>query len=303
MSGLSNMEKRMIYDGGKTRDSRIIRSKYLSFKGALTNSYQAEDIIFNEKKCRCLINPDKLTNDYDQKEISIDFKSGMEAGSVFYWPRTNSHWISYLRHFEEEAYYRARIRRCDYSIEIEEEPYWVYLRGPVETAIVWRQKHQIEFNELNYSIILYITKNDKTNKFFHRHQIVKFDGHNWRVDAVDRYSTPGILEVNLGEYNDTEFEETNTDNITPITKDPHIVVPKEVYGLDTKVEISIAGYVDPHGWFYIPNVDKNKVEIVESNSKDCLVNILSSKAGSFTIKYRQSNSDEPISAVVNIKSL
>ena len=76
---LDTMKKRMVFDGGDTSDGRNVRGKYLSFKSALNNSYQAEWITFNDKKWRCLINPDKITNDYDQKEISIDFKAEMKT--------------------------------------------------------------------------------------------------------------------------------------------------------------------------------------------------------------------------------
>ena len=86
---LDTMKKRMVFDGGDTSDGRNVRGKYLSFKSALNNSYQAEWITFNDKKWRCLINPDKITNDYDQKEISIDFKAEMKNGDVFYWIELN----------------------------------------------------------------------------------------------------------------------------------------------------------------------------------------------------------------------
>ena len=167
------MKKRLEFAGGSS-DGRNVQGKYLSFKSALIDSYQAENITFKGDQWRCLINPDKLKNDYDQKEISIDFKAHMKDGDVFYWDRTKSYWMAYLQHYEEEAYYRATIRKCNNYIDINGHRYWVYMRGPVETALIWQQKHQIISNDLNYSLMFYITKNDETLEYFKRLQIVKF---------------------------------------------------------------------------------------------------------------------------------
>ena len=118
MSSLDRMKKRASYTGYDLHDNIIVKDKYNSFKSALTMSYQAEWITFNEQKYRCLINPDKLKENYDQKEISIDFNSGIKNGSTFYWNRTNHHWLVYLQDYSEEAYFRASIRRCDYEIDV-----------------------------------------------------------------------------------------------------------------------------------------------------------------------------------------
>ena len=126
----------------------------------------------------------------------------MKNSSTFYWDRTGTHWLEYLQDYSEEAYLRASILRCNYEIDVNGHKYWVYLRGPEETDLVWRQKHQIEFNELNYSILLYVEKNEETLEYFNRFQISKFDGHNWRVATTDKYSQNGIIEVYLEEYFD-----------------------------------------------------------------------------------------------------
>ena len=96
------MKKRMQYAGGDA-DGRNVKGKLKSMLGALKNSYQAEWVTLNEydeenkASWRCLINPDKLKEDYDQKEISIEFESGLKEGDVFLWDRTNTHWIVYLQ--------------------------------------------------------------------------------------------------------------------------------------------------------------------------------------------------------------
>ena len=103
MSGLDNMRKRMLFEGGglSTSDGRNVNGKLLSFNSALWNSQHAEWITFDndetKQRHRCLINPDKLKEDYDQKEISIKLEDGLKEGQTFCWTRTNTHWIVYLQ--------------------------------------------------------------------------------------------------------------------------------------------------------------------------------------------------------------
>ena len=98
MSGLDNMKKRMLFEGGglSTSDGRNVNGKLLSFNSALWNSYHAEWITFDndetKQKHRCLINPDKLKEDYDQKEISIKYEDVHKERQTNCWTRHNPHW-------------------------------------------------------------------------------------------------------------------------------------------------------------------------------------------------------------------
>ena len=300
MSGINNMATRINYLGGKLADDRLNKGKLKSMLSAQGNSYQAEWITLDgsEEKWRCLINPDKLKEDYDQKEISIEFEAGLKEGDTFYWDRTNTHWITYLQEYSEEAYFRANIRRCNYSIEVNGHKYWVYLRGPVETSIIWRQKHQIEFNDLNYSLIMYVTKTEETQEFFTRFRTMKFGGHNWRVAATDRYSQRGIIEVNLEEhYDNPEEDEMIIPEIEIFGEDePHIEGPQFVKIFSENVSYSIKNA--SHGSFV---VSSNKVKIVSADENTLLLNIVSGKQGSFKIIYREEGKDD-IELEVTIES-
>ena len=159
MSGLDRMKTRLNYLGYDINDGRNVSGKYKSFKAALKDSYQAEYITLNkdtdnEKKWRCLINPSRLTEEYDKKILSIDYDAGVQEGTVFWWDRTNRYWIVNLQKHTEEAYFRGTISRCDYEIDIDGDSYWVSLIGPSETSTVWNQKHSIAWNDLNYKISL-----------------------------------------------------------------------------------------------------------------------------------------------------
>ena len=291
---LDTMKKRLEYAGGDA-DGRNVKGKLKSMLGALKNSYQAEWITLNEydeenkSLWRCLINPDKLKEDYDQKEISIQFESGLKEGDTFLWNRTNTHWLVYLQEYSEEAYFRAAIRRCDYQIDINGNKYWIYMRGPVETTIQWEQKHNLSFNDMNYSIIMYVSKNEETSKFFERHKVIKYDGHNWIVSAVDRYSQKGVIEVVLGEYFDNEMEDNM---VAPeiIEQDqalPHISGPQfvDAYAENIVYEIKNAN----NGTFV---VNSSKVVLNNVTGSSCEISILTGKSHSFDLIYQRVGEDD-----------
>lgn len=296
MGGLDAMKKRMDYNGGSTADGRNVLSKYRSFVSALDESYQGEWIIFNDRRYRCLINPDKLTNEYDQKEISIDFDAGMQCGDTFFWERTNSHWLVYLQKLEEEAYFRARIRQCNYQIN----GWWVYLRGPQETSLVWNQKHQIEINDLNSTILIYVTKTEETKEFFSRFQIIKFDGHNWRVSATDKYSQEGIIEVYLEEYFDNTMEDNMVipEIIEPDKNEVYIDGSSIVKPYDTNLIYKIMNF-SSRGEFV---VNSSKVKIVKQTENTIVIDIITGRSGKFDLEY-YSNGEQITVLTVTIDSL
>lgn len=284
------MFTRIQYAGG-VMDNRVDKSKLHSMQMALQNSYQAEWITLNDNKYRCLINPDKLKEDYDQKVISIEHSAGMKEGDVFYWDRTDTHWLVYLQQHSESAYFRAQIRRCNYEIEVNNHKYWVYLRGPVETALVWRQKHNIEFNDLNYSLLIYVTKNEETLDFFKRFQILKIDGHRWRVAATDIFSQGSIIEVYLEEFfdNSLEDEQIKKEPIIFGEEEPYIDGPQFVEPYQTEIKYSLVNNLNATGAFL---VSSKKVKIVNSDNNSCIINIISGKAGEFKIIYREEGKED-----------
>lgn len=302
------MRARMNWAGGDM-DGRLNKGKLKSMQGALWNSYQAEWITLKDdqvdeegnslaERWRCLINPDKLKEDYDQKEISIEFESGLKEGDTFLWDRTNSHWIVFLQQFTEEAYFRAQIRRCDYQIDIDGTKYWTYLRGPMETDIQWKTKHNISFNELNYSLLMYIPKNEQTMNFFERFKIIKFDNRNWEVQVVDRYSQRGVIEVSLIEYfnNDMEDAVVGPEIIQPDTEQPYIDGPQVVNVYDTDLTYEIKNTTSG---FWV--VNSNKVKITNSNETQCVIDILTGKSASFILTYKREN-EEDINLTINVES-
>ena len=298
---LELMQARMNAIGGATNDDRINDGKLKSLRSAMRNSYQAEWIQYKDNTCRCLINPVKLSTDYDQKEISIEFKDNMAVGQYFYWTRTDTWWIVLNQRLTEEAYFRGEIRKCNYEIQAEVNTYRIALRGPVETALVWNQKHQIQFNDMNYSLMFYITKNAETDAFFTRHRIVKFDGHNWKVAATDRYSQENIIEVYLEEAHDNEMQDAQEipeiekiDVTTTYIDGNQIVSP-----YDTDVKYRIINKTTAGTW----KTKSSKVKITSSDEDSCMVDVITGRSGSFTLQYILDNDEVAASLDVVIKSL
>lgn len=229
---LELLKKRLEFQGGNQKQ-RMSKGKVKTLKKALLYSYQAETAILSDgREFRCLINPDKNKPDYDNKIISIPFQDiclnkkqigkktfegqeiiGMKPGDVFVWKETNTHWLVFLQILNETAYFRSEIRRCDSQVFINGIPYWIYVRGPVETDIVWKQKANIDWNKMNYSLVIFITADENTNQFFSRFAKIKIKDprdnkeKTWRVVGVNPYYGDGIIQIFAEEYFENEIEQ------------------------------------------------------------------------------------------------
>lgn len=74
MSNKNNMNIRLNYRGGVNQQTRMNEDKVRSLKKALLYSYQAATAILSDgREFRCLINPNKLSVDLDNKILSIPF--------------------------------------------------------------------------------------------------------------------------------------------------------------------------------------------------------------------------------------
>lgn len=305
---LETMKERINYNGGKEQESRMNADKLRTLKKALLYSYQAATARLTDgREFRCLINPDKLKTRYDEKIISIPFfdiqlnpelkeskkfqktskgeeEIGMKPGDVFTWKETNTDWLVYLRRYEETAYFRAEIRKCDYEIEVNDKKYKVYIGGPDESAIIWNKVKKIEWNDLNYSLTMYITKDKNTEEFFHRFAKVEINKRPWEVQAVDTMSQDGIIIVALKETYENSIEkavekekvDTYVDLTQPYIKGPDIVYPYDVVTYYIK---NAAG-----GEFV---AEGSGFEIASQDAESIKLGIVTGKSGSFTLKYKR----------------
>jgi hypothetical protein len=76
------------------------------------------------------------------------------------------------------------------------------LKGPKESRIQTSVSHGISMDLPNYSLSILMPKNEDTLKYFTRYNKFYLQGYEtcWRIEAVDQFSTPGVLEIAAVEY-------------------------------------------------------------------------------------------------------
>jgi len=313
---LETLKTRLDFCGGHQQVDRMNVDKLKTLKKALFASYQsATAILADGREFRCLINSDRIENDYDNKFISIPFEDiclnaekvgktsegiqqiGMQPGDVFTWKENNTKWLVFLQRLEETAYFRAEIRRCEEEIQINDRTYYVYVKGPNTSKIDWRGV-DIKWNDLNYTLLLYVSKNAITENYFHRFDIVTLNGKPWQVQAVDTFSTAGIVEVALKEFysNSIEQEIENEKLENNITIDSPIEGPKEVYPYD------VLKYTILEKNNGVWKVSNNKARIINQTDSFVEIEIVTSKSGAFDLIY-QTEDAEDVVLPITIKSL
>lgn len=321
MSGLENMRTRLNYMGGQNQVARMNSSKLKSLKKALLYSYQAATAVLADgREFLCLINPDKLKISNEDKILSIPFEDirvnkeeginldktsrdvetiGVKAGDVITWKENNTQWLVYLQKIEEIAYFRAEIRRCNYTVEINGVSYAVPVYKNSTDKIDWLKVSNIDWNALNDTLTMYITKDENTLAYFHRFSIIKINNKPYEIQTSDSISADGIIVVCLKEYYQNTIEEEVAAEMPisdPIDEESaHIDGPFVIYPYDT-ITYTIANATDG---FWV--VDNEKVDILSQDSDSVKVYINTGKSGKFNLIYRSGSED--IILPVTISSL
>ena len=307
---------------------------------------QLEDIVDNlnnsEPMFRCLINHDKLKVDYEDKIISIPFSeppiggedpidTNFHNGTVFKWVHGNkqewtpdTYWIVYMQYSEETAYFRAEIRKADEQVEIVtidqqgneiSTSYRGWMTGPNETSILWNVKKGVVWNDMNYTKLLYITKDEDTLAFFQRFDRVIINGKPWEIQAYnENYSTSktagtesGIIRVALKQtYTNTDqfIKETLQNAETQVEEDstlePYIDGPTSAKPYD--IITFIAKNFNTQQTWSISNSTLAKIIQVSQDGKTIKVQILTGKSNKegFYVKY---GNDDNYQINVVIKSI
>lgn len=288
--------------GGFAQQHRMIRDKRHSLDMATLYSYQAAlirkwlpphegleppetEAIVPESACelllppvRALINPNKLTTDYDNKIVSVGFEHGFKPGDIFKWCQTNTFWIIYLQDLQELAYFRGDIRKCSYQVawldeEGNKQLTYIAVRGPVETKIDFIQKHTISVDNPNHSLNILMPKNPWTMQYFKRYSKFYLKGADnpdneicWRVEATDSISTPGILEVVAVEYYNNEFKDDIEDGLVDaLVLEP--IDPNE--GKEEMIDIKGETFTKPfyEGDFYVNSRETGEWSVVKRGKK------------------------------------
>ena len=327
MSSIDTLKKRINYDGGPMQEQRMNLDKLRSLKKALWYSYQAQTAILTDnREFRCLINHDKLKEDYDDKIISIPYDDiclnaaalelptdveqhiGMKVGDTFTWKETDTRWIIIQEILEENAYFRGTIRKAEDEVIINGHPYYGYL-GKWSKEALWHTKGLNSWSEMGYEVVLYITKNEETEDFFHRFKKVMISNRLWEVQMVNDITSDTMLIIYLKETFTNEFEpvdnnntiennsqeetenENNELNIEPMIIGQDIVSPFD------SVVYTIENAENGH-W----ELSNTKAKIINETEYSIDISIISAKSGNFEIKYVRDN-DILATKTVVIKSL
>lgn len=324
MSSLDNLKARLRYNGGAKQEDRMDLDKLRSLKKALLYSYQAQTAILNDdREFKCLINHDKLKEDYDDKIISIPYEDiclnaakgdkkmqeiGMKVGDIFTWKETNTKWIVIQEILEENAYFRGTIRRAEDEVMINGKPYYAYLRRPTYHTL-WHTKGLNSWSEMGYEVVLYITADDDTKDYFHRFTKVEINGRLWEVQMVDNITSDTMLIVYLKETFRNEFEPVENIGGNAATGDEEPTEPIDepsgvpaIQGNDSLYPFDTAIYTIENAengvWF----VSNSKAAIKHQTMSEAEVTIVSGKSGSVDLIYSREN-EEDIVKTITIKSL
>lgn len=314
MSGLNNLNKRLAYLGGHD-EGRMIKDKERTLKRVLWASYQAETAILPDgREFKCLINSDRIKTDFEDRTISIPFKdmcltskkleyTNIKVGDVITWKEDNSDWLVYFRRPEENAYFRAELRKCRYTTKIGECEYKIYLGGPIEIKQVWESKSTREgssfsWNDLNYHLAMYITKDENTLENIKRFSKIKIDGKTYEVQVADSISIEGLIEVALKEdfTNSYEEEEIIVEKIPEETV--YIDGPNKTYPFEIFTFSVING--NGKGAWEIDNL--KKAFILNQTAFEVTLKITTSKSGEFNLLYKEKD-NEVAKKLVTIESL
>ena len=324
MSSLDNLKNRINYAGGANQEARMNNDKLRSLKKALLYSYQGQTAILNDgREFRCLINHDKLKEDYDDKIISIPYKDiclnrekiydkthegeeeiGMKVGDTFLWKETNSRWIVIQEILEENAYFRATIRKAEDEVIIDGRPYYGYL-GKWTKGVLWHTKQLNSWSEMGYEVVLYITRDETTEKFFHRFQKVNIRDRVWEVQMVNDISSETLLIVYLKETFTNEFDPvTNTtepENIEPSGDEP-IIGTAAIIGKDQLYPFDKASYAieNAEGGSWSLSNTKGRIDRQTDTTVD--ITITSPKSGAIDLIYKREGKEDIVKNIT-IKSL
>ena len=296
---LNTLKTRLKYRGGITQKDRMIKDKLTSLKGALDCSYQSAIAILQDgREFQCLINPNKISMELDDKMLSIPFENicltsnkieqtNIQCGQVLEWKETGTHWLVYSQHLQELAYFKGLMRQCSGEpIEIDGQKYWYYLKGPDDKSIDWQKTKNLIFNNLNYTVEIYISNDQRTKQFFQRFKKCKLQGKTFEVQAVDDVSINGILLVYLKEYYVNVWEkepELPPEEPEFNPNDAYLLGEFNVYPYDIKTYTF--GNLVGGKW----ELSNNKAKIISQDQQSLIVEIVSGKSGSVDLIYKLNN--------------
>ena len=341
MNNLEMMQKRLNFMGGARQEDRMIKGKRQTLDRVVLYSYQACDVaripydfttldIRNEligltqeesekieelrpitqHWMRALINPDKTSDDYDEKVISIPYECGLTTGDIFKWKGTNSYWLVTLAALNEDAYFRSDIRRCRWRIHWKDDNgeiqgTWMAIRGPVETKINSLSKGGLSVDTPNLTLNILMPLNEHTLAAFNRYSRFLFRDLAWQVQAVDSVSMENVLEITAMEH----YINDQTDDADKELEDGLVIEPidpnegEQEDGLWIEGEsfirpsieytYTLQGVENPQGKWSVTDSTGN-AKIMSCNSNTITIKWDRLKSGQFLLTYSEPQVEKTI---------
>ena len=150
---------------------------------------------------------------------------------------------------------------------------------------------------------MYITKDEKTERFFHRFSQIKINGEPWEVQSIDSMSSEGIIIVYLKEWYqnsvaEAKAEEDAVAEVTSVTTEdkPVIEGPTAIYPYDKKT-YTIKN-AENGTWV----IGSSKAKILQQDNTTVYIEVITGRSGNFELKYIREN-EEDIVLNINIQSL
>ena len=182
-----------------------------------SNSYGVEEVQKIEGKeviiaeTKCFIRDHKLHLDYDEKYLFTPLAIATNVGDVFYWPRTNTHWIVYAQFLTEKSYYKSVIKRANWCINWRNsfgklEQQWAYVKGPVETKLKSNTVKSKIVGTHNWTLSMLLPDNDKT-KDLKQYGYIMLNGKKWEITVADDITTQGIVELQLSQVSADDIDD------------------------------------------------------------------------------------------------
>jgi len=283
---MRTLSVRLAHDGGD-RYGRIRNARLTSLRAALGNTYDSRLIKTPIGECcRALILNEKLSSDYDKKIVAVENDSMLAPGDVFELLDDGTHWMIQLQDLAETAYLRAHIIKCDYNVDINGGRYWVYFKGPDVTSVNWTKHDVMSVNELNMNGTLYVKRDEVTLGIFSRGNTFKLDGHTWEVQATDKFSMPGIIEVVIKETHDSSVSEIP--EVLRRDDEFHQIIGPDVVDQDTVAGYEIrGGYLIDGGtwWLSKDSTDHAVIDRVSDDGRFCRVSVAPGAVGEYRVIY------------------
>ena len=305
IEGINDQHTKLNYNGGLHQQNRMIKDKRRTLDRAVLYSYQGAKIkkLSDDKIINALMNPNKITLDYDDKILSVGYEHHFAPGDVFEWVNTGTYWLVYLQDIQELAYFHGDVRKCSYQIYWEEDgktcSTYMAIKGPTQTKLNSIQKHGVNIDTPNYTLSILLPANEETLNYFNRY--AKFylkdalgNEQNicWRVEARDTISTPGIMEITAVEYYANEAEDDiengivgglivepinpNTNQVEEVIQGETFIRPKKQYSYTFKGKTAAGRWI----------IDSNlPVEVIEQDNTIITLKWKSSYHGQFDLKY------------------